>query len=127
MNLLIYGTDRIGAVIEQNIEDAQYLRARIEAESRLEILGPTDMNVVCFRLHPAGVGEPELDALNREILVRIQESGLAGPSNARINGRFAIRIANTNHRTQRKDFDLLLKAVLDIGEDLTRTLGSQQL
>ena len=72
-------------------------------------------------------GELELDALNREILVRIQESGLAVPSNARINGRFAIRIANTNHRTQRKDFDLLLKAVLDIGEDLTRTLGSQQL
>ena len=72
MNLLIYGTDRIGAVIEQNIEDAQYLRARIEAESTLETLGPTDMNVVCFCLHPAGVGEQELDAPNREILVRIQ-------------------------------------------------------
>ena len=53
MNLLIYGTDRIGAVIEQNIEDAQYLRGRIEAESGLELLGPTEMNVVCFRLRPA--------------------------------------------------------------------------
>ena len=118
MNLLVYGTDRITAVIERNIEDAQYLRRCIEADSKLELLGPADMNVVCFRFHPAGMGEKELDALNHELLIRIQESGLAVPSHARINGRFALRIANTNHRTQRMDFDLLLKAVLDIGSSL---------
>jgi aromatic-L-amino-acid/L-tryptophan decarboxylase len=123
MNLLVYGTDRLAAAIEQNIEDAQYLRRCVETNPNLELLGPADMNVVCFRLHPAGVGEPELDALNRELLVRIQESGLAVPSNARINGRFALRVANTNHRTLRADFDLLIKAALDIGRDLSTNLA----
>lgn len=119
MNLLVYGTDRIGAAIEQNIEDVQYLRRCIDSDPRLERLGPADMNVVCFRFRPARTTEQDLDELNRELLIRIQESGLAVPSNARIDGRFALRVANTNHRTQRADFDLLLRAVLDIGSVLS--------
>jgi glutamate/tyrosine decarboxylase-like PLP-dependent enzyme len=76
------------------------------------------MNVVCFRLKPAGLSEPELDQLNARVLVRIQESGVAVPSNARIGGRFAIRVAHTNHRTVRSDFDLLIANVLGIGRTL---------
>jgi glutamate/tyrosine decarboxylase-like PLP-dependent enzyme len=112
MNLSVYGTDKIGAVIEQNIEDCQYLSARIEAHPDLELLAPTAMNIVCFRIKPAGLTETELDDLNARVLVRIQESGIAVPSNARIQGRFAIRVAHTNHRTIRPDFDLLVASVL---------------
>jgi aromatic-L-amino-acid/L-tryptophan decarboxylase len=118
MNLLVYGTERLGAMIEQNIEDAQYLRQRIEADANLELLGPAEMNVVCFRYRPVGKSEAELDALNRELLVRIQESGIAVPSNARIAGHFAIRVAHTNHRTVRSDFDRLLEVVLTIGASI---------
>lgn len=118
MNFLTYGLDRIGAAIEKNIDDVQYLCQRIEAEDNLEVLGPCEMNVVCFRYRRDAIDEPELDALNRDLLVRLQESGLAVPSNARINGRFALRVANTNHRTRREDFDLLIRAVLEIGNSM---------
>jgi len=63
------------------------------------------MNVVCFRYRRAGLNEAELGAINSELLVRLQESGIAVPSNARINRRFAIRVANTNYRTVRSDFE----------------------
>jgi aromatic-L-amino-acid/L-tryptophan decarboxylase len=112
MNFTVYGTDKIGAAIEQNIEDSQYLSAEIDAHPDLELLAPTAMNVVCFRIKPAGLTEAELDDLNARVLVRIQESGIAVPSNARIHGRFAIRVAHTNHRTIRSDFDLLIASVL---------------
>ena len=118
MNLAAYGVDRLGAAIEQNIEDAQYLRRRIESDENLELLGPAELNVVCFRYLESGMTESALDALNRELLVRIQESGIAVPSSARINGRFAIRVAHTNHRSVRADFDLLLYTVVAIGRTL---------
>ncbi len=119
MNLSVYGSDRIGAAIEKNIEQVQYLKQRIDSERELEQLGPAELNVVCFRYQPGGVSEEVLDQLNRELLVRLQESGIAVPSNARIDGHFAIRVAHTNHRTQQEDFDLLVKSVLEIGRSLT--------
>ena len=121
MNFSVYGTDRIGAAIEQNIEDCQYLSAQVAAHPDLELLAPTAMNVVCFRIKPAGLNEPELDELNARTLVRLQESGIAVPSNARINGRFAIRVAHTNHRTIRSDFDLLLARALEMATELPGT------
>jgi aromatic-L-amino-acid decarboxylase len=115
MNLKAYGMDGIGAAIESNIEDVQYFRSLVEEHPDLEILGPANMNVLCFRYRPAGAESTSLDALNRRLLVEIQESGVAVPSNARIDGVFALRVAHTNHRTIRADFDLLIAEVLRRG------------
>jgi glutamate/tyrosine decarboxylase-like PLP-dependent enzyme len=118
MHLKAYGSERLGRIIEQNIEDVAYLRTLIAREPELEMLGPSEMNVVCFRFVAPGLDALELDRLNTELIVQIQESGLAVPSNARIDGRFAIRVANTNHRTQPADFDLLIESVVRRGRDL---------
>ena len=59
-----------------------------------------------------------LDALNREILMRLQERGIAVPSNTLIQGRFAIRVANTNHRTRDEDLEILLDSVLKLGGEI---------
>jgi len=119
MNFSVYGADRIGEVVEQNIDDAQYLASQVEAEPELELLAPVAMNVVCFRYHCPGLSEGELDSLNSRLLIRLQESGVAVPSNARVGGHFAIRVANTNHRTVRSDFDLLVESVLTLGRTLS--------
>jgi glutamate/tyrosine decarboxylase-like PLP-dependent enzyme len=121
MHLSVYGSERIGRVIEQNIDDVAYLRDRIAAEPELEILGPSEMNVVCFRYLAPDLSPDGLDMLNTELLVRIQESGVAVPSSARIDGRFTLRVANTNHRTRPADFDLLVDSVLRAGRELSRS------
>ena len=124
MNLSVYGSERIGQVIEQNIDQVAYLRSLIDREPSLEILGPSELNVVCFRYIAPGLTPEELDALNMEALVRIQESGLAVPSSGRLEGRFAIRVAHTNHRTTYADFDALVDAVVRVGREL---VGSRAL
>jgi hypothetical protein len=43
---------------------------------------------------------------------------VAGPSNARVDGEFAMHVANTNHRTVPADFDLLVDTVLGLGREL---------
>jgi glutamate/tyrosine decarboxylase-like PLP-dependent enzyme len=73
---------------------------------------------VCFRFVVPGADDTALNALNKEILLRIQESGLAIPSQTMLDGRFAIRVAITNHRSRREDFDQLVGAVVETGTAL---------
>jgi hypothetical protein len=60
-----------------------------------------------------------LNALNNELLIQLQESGVAVPSSTRLDGKFATRIANTNQRTRCADFDILVQEVINIGKRLT--------
>ncbi|QOZ44174.1 cytochrome D ubiquinol oxidase subunit I [Bradyrhizobium sp. CCBAU 53340] len=106
--LKTFGTDRLGAVIARSCALAKYLETRVLADPRLELLAPVNLNIVCFR-YRAG------DAVNREIVADVQESGIAAPSSTTLDGKFAIRAAIVNHRTAETDIDALVAAVLEFG------------
>jgi glutamate/tyrosine decarboxylase-like PLP-dependent enzyme len=114
-----HGTRAIARIIEQNVEQSRYLQHLIDDHPELELLAPAPLNVVCFRYRPAGYPEGELNSINKEILIRVQESGVAIPSGTILHGRYALRCANVNHRSRRSDFELLINAVLRIGNELT--------
>ncbi|MEM9290314.1 MAG: pyridoxal-dependent decarboxylase [Acidobacteriota bacterium] len=119
MALETHGTLKIGRRVEANVAQAQHLASRVRQEQHLELLGPAPLNIVCFRYRPPGSSEEELRELNREILLRIQEDGVAIPSSTERGGRFALRVAITNHRTQLEDIDVFLDAVLELGQELS--------
>ena len=73
------------------------------------------MNIVCFRYRAPGVDETGLATLNGEILLRIQEEGSAAPSGTTLRGRYCLRVAITNHRSQFADLDILLREVKRLG------------
>ena len=116
------GTDTIGAHIERNVQQARYLESLVTAHADLELMAPVPLNIVNFRYAPAGSGmdDTALDALNRRLLSEIQERGIAAPSGTTLSGRFAIRVAITNHRSRDDDFDALVQAVLEIGREFAR-------
>lgn len=106
--LKTFGTERLGAVIARSCALAKYLETRVVAEPRLELLAPVNLNIVCFRYGAD-------DEINREIVADIQESGVAAPSSTTLAGKFAIRAAIVNHRTDETDIDALVSAVLEFG------------
>ena len=118
MSFKAHGLKAFARLIEQNVAQAGYLAGLITAHPRLELLAPVPLNVVCFRYRVPETDDAALNALNQEILLRIQESGLAIPSHTVLGGRFAIRVAITNHRSRREDFDLLVRAVVETGDAL---------
>ena len=120
MSFKTHGVDVIGRLIEQNVEQARYLAGLVDAHPMLERLAPAPLNIVCFRYAAPGVDDAALNALNQEILNRVQESGVALPSHTVLNGKFAIRVAITNHRSRREDFDLLVRTVVEIGGQVVR-------
>jgi glutamate/tyrosine decarboxylase-like PLP-dependent enzyme len=118
MSLKALGVDAIIAVIEQNVEQAQYLASLVEASSDLELAAEVPLNIVCFRYSGAS------DAENKEILMRLQESGIAMPSGTVLGGRFVIRVAISNHRSRREDFKLLVKTVEAMGRQVVEQNSS---
>lgn len=111
MSMKEQGVDRIGAVISQNVAQAKYLERLIAQHENLEVLAPVSLNLVCFRVTNLSLDSGKLNALNEEVLLRIQESGTAVPSHTVIDGKFAIRVCITNHRTEYRDLDQLVADV----------------
>ncbi len=115
MSIKEHGIEKYARLIEQNVAQAHYLAELVEAHQDLELLAPTPLNIVCFRFAAEALDGTGLDALNSSILVHLQQSGIAVPSSTVVNGRFAIRVSITNHRTRREDLDLLVDAVVSEG------------
>ena len=108
--LKTYGTEKLGAMIARSCALAGYLEARILAEPRLELLAPVNLNIVCFRYRAS-----DANKVNGTIAIDIQESGIAAPSTTMLDGQLAIRAAIVNHRTDTRDLDALIAAVLEFG------------
>jgi glutamate/tyrosine decarboxylase-like PLP-dependent enzyme len=119
----VYGAEQLGRMIAHTCELARYMEQRIEAIPALEMLAPVSLNIVCFRLRCRD-GGGDADEINRQLLIAIQESGIAAPSSTQVNGRFAIRAAIFNHRSTTENIDALLDAALKFGRVLRDTPAS---
>lgn len=119
MALKTEGVERYGAQIEQNILQARYLAGLVEARPDLELLAPVPMNIVNFRYRGKRPDDAMLDEINAELLLRLQERGIAAPSSTVLRGRFAIRVAICNHRSRREDFDALVESAVAIGGEIS--------
>ena len=115
MSIKEHGLDRFGRMIARNVEQARYLGGLIVAQPQLELTAPVGLDIVCFRYNPGGLDDAALDAINRELLLQLQEQGIAAPSYTTIRNKYCLRVAIANHRSQRSDFDALIEAVLRIG------------
>ncbi len=113
-----HGLIRIGQKISDNCNQARYLGTLISKEAELELLAPIGLNIVCFRYRAPNKSEKELAVLNREIVLQLQENGLAAPSTTILGGKLAIRVNITNHRTQLKDCTELIADCLKLGNKL---------
>jgi glutamate/tyrosine decarboxylase-like PLP-dependent enzyme len=119
MALMEQGADKFGRLIDQNIDQAQYLAGLIAADPSLELIVPPEINIVCFRYNPGGLGEDGLKHLNGEIMIRLQEEGRAAVSDTVLGGRHCLRAAIVNHRTRRSDLAALVADVKRIAAAMT--------
>ncbi len=120
-----HGVEKLAAMIDKNCDQARYLERLIAQHSQLELCAPVSLNIVCFRFRADGLEQTALDALNREIVNQLQESGIAAPSTSTLRGQLVIRVALTNHRTLRADLDVLVASVLRLGRDIVGRTESQ--
>jgi aromatic-L-amino-acid decarboxylase len=109
-----HGVDAIARVIEQNVAQARAFAKRVAEIPDVVVAAPTSLNIVCFRFAQPSMSPEEQDAHNKEVLLRVQESGLAIISGSRIEGRYVIRVASSNHRSTWADYEALLTGLREL-------------
>lgn len=100
-----FGAEGIRARLREHIALAQQFARWVGATPDWEILAPHPLSVVCFRYAPAGLAESELDRLNASVMHRVNATGEAFISHTKIDGKYALRLAIGNLRTQRSDVE----------------------
>jgi aromatic-L-amino-acid/L-tryptophan decarboxylase len=86
------------------------------------------LSIATFRYVPRDLAgdaegnEEYLNTLNAELLTRLQKTGAVYPSNAIVQGRFAIRVCIVNFRTTREDILSLLPLAVTFGLEADREL-----
>lgn len=114
-----HGTKKLGRMITRNVDQARYLGGLIEKTGNLELIAPIGLDIVCFRYNPGKTSLETLNELNREILIQLQEQGIAAPSYTTLNGQYCIRVAIANHRSRCQDFDVLIAETMRLGKALS--------
>lgn len=120
MSIQEHGIEKFGRLVKQNVEQARYLQRLVEASPGLELVADVPLNIVCFRYRGTSADPAEIDTLNKELLLRLHEGGVAAPSYTVIDGKYALRVCITNHRSRREDFDILVREVVRLGDELQR-------
>lgn len=127
ISLLAHGWDAYERRIAHDVALARYLHERVLAHPELEPVGPApSLSIACFRYVPiGGAPEPYLNSLNERLMAELQLGGRVFPSNARIDGRFALRACIVNFRTEAVDIDALLDEAVGRGRALHAALGGE--
>ena len=124
VSLLAHGWSAYERRILHDAELARYLHRQAATHPLLEPIGPEpELSIACFRYVPRELrgdtsAEPYLNELNERLMAELQLAGRVFPSNAVVDGRFALRACIVNFRTEATDIDALITQTLDIGAAL---------
>ncbi|HJU64900.1 MAG TPA: aminotransferase class V-fold PLP-dependent enzyme, partial [Gemmatimonadaceae bacterium] len=125
------GREGIVASIAADIALARRMYDRVTEYAELEAL-TCGLSITTFRYVPAELRDRAekadvrsyLNELNEAVLTAVQQSGEAYPSNAVIDGKYAIRACIVNFRTTAADADALPEIVVRLGRTVHARMRS---
>jgi glutamate/tyrosine decarboxylase-like PLP-dependent enzyme len=109
--LRAYGRSGYRQMVERHIALADRLASQVDSAPELERLAEVPLNIVCFRAHPPGVAEGQLNELNLRLGDALRADGRVYAGTTTYAGKAALRPAIVNWQTQEHDIDLLVHVV----------------
>ena len=99
-----FGLEGLRRRIARHLELAETFASWVDADPDWERLAPVPFSTVCFRWNPGArsLEDAELDARNAAIMDAVNRTGEVFLSHTRLTGRFTIRLAIGNLRTQER-------------------------
>jgi glutamate/tyrosine decarboxylase-like PLP-dependent enzyme len=111
-------------MIGDDIRLARALAEAVRRSGELQLI-TQDLSITTFRYVPPDLRtmlgdadvEQHLDALNREVLDRLQRGGEVFVSNAVVDGRYVLRACIVNFHTKREDILALVEVATRVGRE----------
>ncbi len=121
------GAEGYRLAIGDDMRLSRMMAGAVQRQPELQLM-TQQLSITTFRYVPADlratIGEEpterHLNALNRELLDRLQRGGEAFVSNAVIGGRYVLRACIVNFHTRTADADALPEIVVRVGRELRR-------
>ena len=125
MALQYHGLAGYRKAIARDIDHAKALAAALRSASDFQLFEPQSLSIVCFRHVPQGRDRtPDaVDALNKQLLERVQLAGRVFLSSTTIEGRFWLRACFVNPLATDDDVAAILDAVREAAKPATATNG----
>jgi aromatic-L-amino-acid decarboxylase len=102
MVIRAFGADGLAARLRNQMKLAREFASWVDDAKDWERVAPVPFSLVCFRYAPDAMSEAERDAANAAILERVNASGSAYLSHTKLNGRYVLRLAIGNMRTEHR-------------------------
>jgi aromatic-L-amino-acid decarboxylase len=100
--LRYFGQLGIQSRLREHIRLARHFAGWIDEHPDFERMAPVPFSTVCFRAVPDGVEEENVNGLNEKLLESVNATGECFLSHTKINGRFCLRMAIGNIRTEER-------------------------
>ena len=118
--LKMHGAGPFRRNLEEKLELARRACERLREMPGVEIVAEPQLSIVAFRLARAGATGEELDALNRELMRRVNARRRVYLTGTLLRGRFAVRICVLSFRTHRDRLDEGLEHIRSAAAELSK-------
>jgi len=129
MSLKQYGVLKYGRLIDQNVNLVQYFSALIDESLDFEIVTKPGLSIVCFRYFPMNLQKmyeesssvqkerisEYLNVLNRDVVNSMRIDGRTLLSSTILGKKFVLRACVVNYRTTKKDIEMILEILRELG------------
>jgi aromatic-L-amino-acid decarboxylase len=105
------GVARLQARLRRDIDNARWFAERVGAAAGWRVLAPVPLQTVCVRHEPRGMSGDALDQHTLQWAERINRSGTAYLTPARLDGQWMVRVSIGAELTERQHVQLLWDAM----------------
>ena len=116
--LMDVGVEGLQARLRRDLENAQWLKAQVDAAPDWERLAPVPLQTVCLRHLKPGLDEAGLAAHNLDIARRINEGGKAYLTPSILKGTQMLRVSIGAETTERRHVEALWAALKQASQNV---------
>jgi aromatic-L-amino-acid decarboxylase len=114
--LKLFGIEPFRAQLEEKLDLASWAAAELHKIDGIEVVAEPQLSIVGFRLLKPGA---DLDALNHDLMARINARQRVMLTGAVVDGKFVIRICVVSHRTHRDRMEMCIEDIRAAVESTT--------
>ena len=109
--LKMFGIDAFRDQLDEKLDLIEYATEQLRTIDGIEIIAEPELTIVAFRYIKPGLDESSLNALNREIIDRVNARGRVMLTPTILGERFVIRICIVSFRTHRDRIDMAIEDI----------------